>query len=414
MKPEFKKFPIGFWNYTPTGYLGPEAVKDWADLGMTMAGSPEFGEGDDKETMLSILDACEEQGIRVIVFDERARWMGVNDDREAYKARFQAALDDFGHHPAVLGFHVGDEPTTDKTFQDAADAHRLQLETAPDLIPHLNFIPYWEGQEKTMLHAPTFEDWAVDFAKKSDLKILCYDCYTQMNPGEEGFGMYFGNLRHFMSAAKAADLIPWTTLLSVGHFRYRVPNEDDLRWQLNTAVASGMKGILWFFVYERVPTANYRLPPIDEFGERTETFTRMSRVNRHFLHQFGDFFLRAEHKATFHIEKSYGGYPLFEAGKSDDILYNVTSDQGVPGIVSIFELDGRKHIAVVNNSTTDSGMFRLHVPKGTKTFARFSWDHEYFSVEKQRWDAHYSETDTECIGGDWLAPGQMKVYLLEK
>ena len=63
--------------------------------------------------------------------------------------------------------------------------------------------------------------------------------------------------------------------------------------RFHTAVASGMKGILWFFVYMRTPVSNYRLAPIDEFGERTETYTWMSRVNRHFQHQFGDFFHRA-------------------------------------------------------------------------------------------------------------------------
>jgi hypothetical protein len=234
-----------------------------------------------------------------------------------------------------------------------------------------------------------------------------------MNPEEAGVHQYYTNLRKFSEAADDTGITPWTTLLSVGHFRYRCPNEDDLRWQLNTAVASGMKGILWFFIYERAPMSNYRLPPIDEFGERTETFGWMSRVNRHFLHQFGDFFLNAEHKATYHTVKQYGGYAPFVPGETSDVILDVESVHGLPAVVGFFEKDGEKFVAVVNNNTKESGQFRLHVPKDAKIFQRMNWNGGWDDIKTNHWDAFYTETETECIGGDWLAPGQMKVYKYE-
>ncbi|MBR5445255.1 MAG: hypothetical protein IKV57_03980 [Clostridia bacterium] len=404
------KFPIGFWNYTVAGQQTAKDVEDWADLGMTMANSPEYWEGCDKQAMLDILDACEEKGIKVILCDHRARWWGISEDPEGAKAMFARALDDFGSHPAVLGFHVGDEPHTDVMFAESIMSHKMQLEMAPHLVPHLNFLPYWDGQEESLLKFPTFTEWAQSMADRAGLKILCYDCYTQMNPEEAGVHQYFKNLYKFMEAADATGITPWTTLLSVGHFRYRCPSEDDLRWQLNTAVASGMKGILWFFVYERIPTSNYRLPPIDEFGERTPTFHAMSRVNRHFLHQFGDFFLHAKHISTYHTGKAYGGYPMFVPGETSDVIQDVFCDQGLPAVVSFFEKDGGKYVAVVNNSTTESGLFKILVPKGTPVFQRFDWNHRCVDMKTNAWDAHYAETDTVCIGGDWLAPGQMKLY----
>lgn len=408
-----KKYPIGFWNYTPAGLLHAADVKDWADLGMTLAHSPEYAPGMDKEAMLEILDACAERGIKVIVCDhQRAGWGGASTDPEGYKAKFREALEDFGHHPAVMGFHIGDEPWSDDAFADCIAAHRIQLEMAPHLTPFLNFLPYWEGQEKDVLKAPTFAAWAEEFTAKSNLRILCYDCYSQMNPGHEGFHTYFQNLYKFSEAAHAAGTIPWTTLLSVGHFRYRCPKEDDLRWQLNTAVASGMKGILWFFIYMRNPAGNYRIAPIDEFGERTETFTWLSRVNRHFLHQFGDFFNTADHKITYHIGKAYGGYSLYN-GQEETIL-SVTCDQELDGVIGFFEKEGETFIAVVNNSQTDSGLFKIHVPQGTKSLARLNWNGSWGELATHRHDAFYGETESECIGGDWLAPGQLKLYRYEK
>ena len=63
----------------------------------------------------------------------------------------------------------------------------------------------------------------------------------------------------------------------IGFWNYRCPNEDDFRWQLNTAIAHGAKGILWFFFYMRYPHDNARLSPIDEHWKRTETFQWLSQ-----------------------------------------------------------------------------------------------------------------------------------------
>ena len=149
-----KKFPIGFWNYT-VGQLSARDVKDWVDLGMTMANSPEImEEADDayKQVIREILDACAENDIKVNVCDHRARWKGASTDPEGYRARFLEAYEDFGKHPAVFGFHVGDEPSDERSFADSAAAHRIQLEAAPELTPFLNYLPYWNGQEETILH----------------------------------------------------------------------------------------------------------------------------------------------------------------------------------------------------------------------------------------------------------------------
>ena len=207
------RFPIGFWNYT-TGQLSAKDVKDWVDLGMTMANSPEITENSDKNVILEMLDACAETNIKMIMCDHRGLWHGASDDPEGYKAQFQAAYEDFGKHPAVFGFHIGDEPSDDKAFADCSAAYRIQLETAPELTPFLNYLPYWEGQEKTLLKASSYTEWVKRTADECGLKILSYDRYSQLNPGEEGINLYFMNMRLAREAADLAGITPWTTLLS--------------------------------------------------------------------------------------------------------------------------------------------------------------------------------------------------------
>ncbi len=402
-----KRFPIGFWNYT-TGQLTADAVKDWADLGMTMANSPEITEDTDRSVIRDMMDACADRDIRMILCDHRALWRGASDDPEGYRARFRAAYDEFGGHPAVFGFFVGDEPYDAKAFADSSTAHRIQLETAPELTPFLNYLPYWDGQEKNILNAPSFLDWAGKTAADAGLKILSYDCYSQLNPGEDGVHNYFRNLRMFREAADKTGATPWTTLLSVGHFKYRCPSENDLRWQLSTAVVSGMEGIMWFFVYERECRINYRLPAIDAFGERTETFGWLSRTNKYFLHQFGDFFLRARRLKTVHVGKAYGGYGLFEPGAADDAVLDVTTSDNVPAVVSFYELDGMKYVAVVNNSPFDDTHISLHVSDKVKSFRQWNFNRQLIPVRE------LSRRDGLLIGSDWHFPGQIKLYCIEQ
>ncbi len=402
-----KKFPIGFWNYT-TGQLRAKDVKDWVDLGMTMANSPEITENTDKKVIHEILDACAENDIKVIMCDHRGLWNDASEDPEGYKARFRAAYEEFGKHPAVFGFHIGDEPFNDKAFADSSAAYRLQLEIAPELTPFLNYMPYWKGQEKDNLKAPSYVDWVKRTVDEADLKIFSYDRYSQLNPGEEGVHEYFTNLRLVREAADLTGVTPWTTLLSVGHFKYRCPSENDLRWQLSTAVVSGMEGIMWFFIYERECRVNYRLPPIDAFGERTETFNWLARTNKYFLHQYGDFFMRAKRIKTVHVGKAYGGYELFEAGKTDDVVLDVTTSDNVPAILSFYELDGKKWVAVVNNSPTEDTEIMLRITKNVKNLYRYSFNRQLIPIRM------LINQEDSYLGGEWHFPGQINLYCFEQ
>lgn len=401
-----QRFPIGFWNYT-TGQLTAKDVKDWVDLGMTMANSPEITDDTDLDVIREMMDACHEHDIKMILCDKRLYWSGAAENPAGYEDKFKASYEAMGRHPAAFGFHIGDEPSGEQAFADCYAAHRIQEKVAPELTPFLNFNPYWDGQEHTHLMCPTFNDWVQKTVAESGLKILSYDCYWQMNPEEQGTHDYFKNLRMFREAADLTGVAPWTTLLSVGHFRYRCPSENDLRWQLNTAVVSGMEGIMWFFVYERECRINYRLPPIDAFGERTETFNWLARTNKYFLHQFGDFFLRAKRLKTVHVGKAFGGYELFEAGKTDDLVLDITTSGGIPAVVSFYELDGKKFVAVVNNSTTEDSQMLLYVTDQVKSVKQWNFNRQIVPLRVM------GHENGRYIAGDWHFPGQMKLYCIE-
>lgn len=385
-----KRFDMGFWNYVQTGVLDESAVGDWAELGMNLAMSFAYNPARHKpEQMLRVLDACLEKGIRVIVCDERAgyhHYLAVGEER--FRQDLADAVRDFGSHPAVMGFHVGDEPNGD-ALHAVERACILQRELAPALSPFVNFFPFWGTPDfETMTGAANdrYGEVLTNVIKNAGIGILSYDCYSQMafHGREAGIGNYFYNLNLFRGAAEATGCRLWTSLLSVGHWNYSCPKEDDIRWQISTSAAHGVTGILWFFIYERALDSSYRVPPIDLFWERTETFEWLSRENRIFMRYFAEKFAKLSFVKVYHYRKQYGGTEPFVRGR-DEIVDSVSSYQDIPLIVSRFvnSETGRPTVVIVNNSQTEPTRFDVQLKP------------PYESV-------HY---------GDWLAPGQL--HLIE-
>lgn len=345
----------------------------------------------------------------MIVCDRLAHWRTLTaEGEEAFRMGLRAAIDEFGGHPAVFGFHVGDEPDA-ADFPDACRAYRLQKELAPHLSPFLNLLPWHPGVEARVGYA-SWTAYLDAFVEAAQPDLLCYDCYAQMNPGQEGWDMYFANLREFQAASERHQIPFWTTLLSVGHFRYRPPREDDLRWQVNTAAAHGAKGILWFFFYMRQPHENYRLAPIDEHWERTETFAWLSRVNRTFLQWQAPVLLNLTLRRAFHVGRAWGGMPLLTGSP---LVHWAKSMHGVPLIISEFtDAKGRQYVAVVNNSQSESDAAEICIAGRAPNLFRIGWqDAEQDLSVADAW--HATPGADFVIARCWLAPGQMELYRVE-
>ena len=391
-------FPIGFWNYAPIEVFDEAKIQEWADAGMTLTMGPEYeATPQNIARMRDILGWAEERKIKVIICDPRTRTSGPLPDDCAAKAAQAAA--DFGTHPAAFGFHILDEPDKSQ-FQGTCDGVRITKKAAPQLHPFVNLLPWHPG----VYGRVGYDDWQTyldDFLKKSGAEFLCYDCYAQMNPEQSGWPMYFRNLMEYRKAAKRNGVPFWTTILSVGHFHYRSPNEDDIRWQFNSAVAYGAQGILYFFFYMRQPHDNYRLSPIDEFWDRTPVFESLKRTNKGFVKRYGRLFLDLDLQKATQYPEPIAGCDRFEP---DELIKDVQADEKRPLIVSRFvDKQGRPWVAVVNNSATESANTTLTFNGANTTAYQLNWKNEEAAVAVEKGDG--------CVKvSHWLAPGQLEVY----
>jgi len=409
------KFPIGFWNYPSLEMTELSDVDDWADCGMTLIMSPQFNhETSDKQKMLALLDRCHERNLDVIVCDSRAKWKGASTDEEAYRKGYREAYADFGNHPAVVGFYVGDEPHKSDN-EDVYAACRIQLEEAPEKIPYLNLFPFYNvpdefGHTDYAFGYKDYNEWIDDFIPKCKLSVLSYDRYTQMNEGKKGVYEYFEDLKIHYDLAKKLGIPMWTTLLCVGHFRYRMPSYEDLLWQFNTAVASGCKGIMWFYFRQLDATVNYRRAPINMLGQRTNTYYDLAEVLNSFHAVYGNLFQELDLDECYHVGESLGGYPLLRKGENDYVL-KAEPVFDISGILSFFKSkSGDKYIAVVNNSTKESGKISLTLSGKIKELRRIYINRNERDIIKYHHDEGFEVTKEGIVYSPWLAPGQMNLY----
>jgi hypothetical protein len=323
-------FPIGFWNYAPIEVFDEAKIQEWQDAGVTLTMGPTFSATPENVArMKQVLDWAQARKIKVIICDPRTHTPGPLP--ADHVNRVAQAVKDFGGHPASFGFHILDEPSTAE-FQSVCDGVKTTKAAAPALHPFVNLLPWYPGVN-TRVGFDNWQTYLDEFLKQSGAEFLCYDCYSQMNPEKSGWPMYFKNLNEFREAAQRNGVPFWTTILSVGHFHYRCPSEDDIRWQFNTAVAYGAQGILYFFFYMRQPHDNYRLSPIDEFYQRTPTFDSLRRVNKGFVRRYGRLFLDLEfEKAMQHPQPITGCLPF----EPDDLIKEVRTDGDRPLIISRF------------------------------------------------------------------------------
>ncbi len=399
-----KKFPIGCWTYFPFARRWPSLAQDYHDLGLTCPMTPVFTERDDPADMLRLLDEFHALGMKVIVYDDRVTaHADKKADEATYRVRFARSLEQFGSHPAVEGFYVGDEP-------DAPDAShffrtaRIQREMAPHLTPFLNLLPWfdWIGER---IGSPAYAPYLDRAVTEGDLAQIGYDCYTQMYEGDTGWDVYFNNLREMRDCSNRHGIPFCNTLLSSGHYDYLPPDQDAFRWQISTTAALGCRAITYFYVAGLSSGDNYRQFPINHYHERTPAFHWLSEENRFFLDRFSDLLLQLRCEKSEFTKKAYGGLELFAP---DDTLTDARNVKDINMLISTFVgPDGTRYRVVVNLDRKKNIEAKLTFAPGVRV-EKLSWEHQWCDCSGYT-DAVGALSADGATTSLWMAPGQMEI-----
>ena len=398
------EFGFSCWTYFSINRAWDTLAKDYCDLGLNMPLTPVFNEGDEPEKLLRLLDRFHALGMKAIVFDNRVTARGgMALNEEDYRAKFRASLAQFGGHPAVYGFYVGDEPDAPDASNFFAVA-RMQREEAPNLTPFLNLLPWfdWIGER---IGSPAYGPYLDRAVTEGNLALLGWDCYTQMWEGDSGWDAYFNNLREMKDASLRHGVPFMNTVLSSGHYDYACPDQDAFRWQISTSAALGAKAVCYFYVMSDGPHDNYRCFPINAFHERTASFGWLSEENRYFQKRLGAEMMDLTIEKAEFTGKSYGGLPAFAP---DDGLLAAENAKGVDMLVSTFrDKNGVRYRTVVNLDRKKNIEAHLIFAPGVKV-ERKQWG-DSWQILTGPMDAVGALSDDGRSVRMWLAPGQIEL-----
>ena len=408
-------YPVTLHHYGGFGEAGGElqTVDDWHEMGITVGKTPAQSGGDTKPTVLAMLDRCAELGMMCFVNDHRcSRTVVMNGGTEDDVRRgMEAVLKDYGDHPALMGFEVGDEPAQDN-IGPVFRTHGIHREMAPHLTPFLSIGAYSPGAIEWM-GLRSYGRYLDELAEVGKSRVFFHNNYALAAKGDDvdkRRDSFFLTVKMYADKAReyGGDISTWITLCCVPHGYIPDLNCDDIRWQIGAAAACGMKGIAWYLLYIG-KFQNYRNSPINMLGRKTDMYWILSDEQNKFHRTVGSTLAKLTFKKATFIGGTFGGWPAHL--DSELVKAAMVFDDHYPIIMSEFKGPaGEDYVAITNNSPDQMGN-ALITWHGKPVLHQVSWDGEEFTP-RVYFDDDWPENPSlqTCTA---LAPGQMELFRIE-
>ena len=196
---------------------------------------------------------------------------GYGELKEDWQIRRHVAnlVQRVGRHKAVYGYYVLDEPGS-QYYPELAVWVESYRTFAPQAVAYINL--FGDHATPQQMGVATYAEYVDSYVQMVRPAFLSYDHYSMMADGTVRSG-YFRNLEVMRAAGLRHNLPFWNIVLGNAHYDYAAPTDAGLRFQLYTTLAYG-RGASADFTYFTPNIGNYRLGPIDQFGEKTSRCRR--------------------------------------------------------------------------------------------------------------------------------------------
>ena len=333
----------------------PLMAWDYADDRATLAAMAECGITSVAFVPPKALDLCRDLGIGAVVFDERisGRDWTKPFDGDAAVQNLPAVIKEVGNHPAVIGYHIRDEPGAGE-YPELAKAVAAVKQLAPGKWPYINLLP---GA------GDAYDKYVEDFVTVCKPTAVSYDRYVLTGGPTDFQPVFWENLAQVRRVSLKHGLPFWNIVLTAPHWQYRDITEADVRLQVWGSLAYGVSGIAYYkFCSASLPIldapdlGNFRHGPLDAFGERTPTWHWLRRVNRE-VHHLAPVLTRLRSDDVYHFGP--GAVTQYNRGPGDKSLVKDAGNNGhvVVGDFTLPAEGGRpaeRYVLLVNKSLSQS------------------------------------------------------------
>ena len=344
---DMNRFMITHWCGVPhkfirheDGTLAVERFEEMKEAGINLVECYDYG----YETQCEALTACERLGLRVTIRDDRiAKAADKTLTREERREILASMVRDYSGYPALLGYHIVDEPNS-RAFPVLAEIREILSELDPAHESYFNLYPNYASPE--MLGNPTYYDHLDDFVERVKPEILSYDHYHFYKgaPIEQGTFEderqnqilaaayrkesrpgFFDNIEDAMAVSLKTGVPFMVIILLTEHEPYRNLTEEEIRWEVYQTLCYGVKRLSYFTYWtpgvdteEGDSVWHWQNGMINKDGTRNPHYYMVARINRE-LQAVGDILLSHTVQAVFHIGDEPDGKVRYWQGSYGDV-----------------------------------------------------------------------------------------------
>ncbi len=289
---------MGCWSGPPPAHNSLEAWQRLKDAHFTFCGPTG---GYTAEQNRRKLDFCQQVGLKALVVDSRIHpTMTAHDGWQENVAQVVA---EFSDHAALYGYYVVDEPNYVE-FPALGEIVAELKRRDTRRLAYINLFPTYASVKQ--LGTPTYADHLDKFLSIVRPQVLSYDHYCLLKGGRDRPD-YFENLGLVRAYAQRYNTPPWNVILSTPHLAYRDPTAGEMRWQVYTSLACGMKGIMWYTYWSHKRWEEKCGPAIvDSRGRPARLYPIVRQLNGE-IAKLGPTLLRLTSTGVFHTGPTPSG-----------------------------------------------------------------------------------------------------------
>jgi hypothetical protein len=297
------------------------------------------------------------------------------------KAGLQALVDASGpvgklpDSPACWGYLLADEPGAGG-FPDLARRAAEIRKVRPGRFGYVNLLPNYAPE--WALGTKSYDEYLAKFIETVKPEVLSMDHYPAMRPNADTRADYRANLETFRTHSVAAGIPFWNFFYSMPFNDRLDPTEAQIRWQINTSIAYGAKGVLYFCYWTpgKGAAGGGEFPKdgaiITAEGLRTRHYDEARRINAE-LKNLGPTLMKLTSTGTHYLEATATNSTEVLAGGPLRKLLPIPGDPPANYLVGTFRhADGRRAVVLMNDSYSQTGWVTVEFDADTGSVLEIS------------------------------------------